>query len=352
MQYVQGMVSLHNLTTRPGDTNPIEFGSRGDIARTKLCSDFLSKPEYDAILQLDLDMDHPPDLLEWLRNDMTHGNLDMVTGHYFRRQSYPAPMLSIISLLSTDDTWSYPSLLDLPDSGLMEVACTGMGNVLIHRRVVEAVAKRLPPGDNPFAMRPMPRYAGGYHHNWGSDYAFFTLARSLGYRLWLDCAVESKHAVTFWVGRELYKIFKPHNDLTDYYFNLWWADKEIYGMNDKTVRARNDQLTYEAQGYQRKADELRAQRVQLDGAIEQCRKNFESCVTRIDENKAWLGDVPTAQVRKVGNLPIFKDEAEMKAALSGQKVAEEGDVRPAREDVYAQEAMQHVEALDKREPAA
>lgn len=351
-QYVRGMVSLHNLNLLPGDFNDVEYGGRGDASREILCTRFLMQREYDALLMLDLDMDHPPDMLDRLRKDMTDNRLDMVTGHYFRRQVFPHPMLSIVSTISDSDTYPFMPLLNLPDSGLMEIACTGMGNVLIHRKVIEAVATRLAKGDNPFAIRQMPRFAGGSAQNWGTDYAFFTLARNLGFKLWLDCAIESSHAVTLWLNRDIYKFFGPLNDLTDLYFNYFMQCKEIYGMNEQALRARIAQLKNQAEGHQANAAKIRQQRDAMTQQIETEHELFKQVLSAIKENESWLGEVPTAQVRKVGHLPVFEREEDILAAMKDGKVAEEKDVRPLRDQVYSQEAMDHVNVLDQREKQA
>ncbi len=63
-QYVKTLKTAFVIKRRPGDKLPQEeSGLRGDLARETLCNQFL-KSECDAILMLDLDMLHPPDILE------------------------------------------------------------------------------------------------------------------------------------------------------------------------------------------------------------------------------------------------------------------------------------------------
>jgi len=203
MQYMEGVLSLQKMAMRPLDYVSYLYNTSGALARGEHAVNFING-DYDAILQIDLDMDHPPNLLEQLRTSMEENDLDMVTAHYFRRQ---IPPYSVCSLPSADGEWPYPPLWDVPDKGVIELANTGMGCVLIKREVVQAVWDTLPKGDNPFYPRAMPEKSGD-HRRWGSDFAFFTMARDLGYRLWLDASVESKHGAVVWIDKALYNRYK------------------------------------------------------------------------------------------------------------------------------------------------
>lgn len=201
-QYTRSQRSFERIRTRPGDVSEIKFERRGDINRIILCKDFLAS-DADAIYLVDLDMTFHPNVLERLR---TH-DVDMVTGHYFRRQI--KPMLSICSV-SEDGTWPYHPLADIPRKGMHKVISTGMGNVLIQRSVVEAVQGMLPPGASPFAIGPMPEMVHGDHGNFGADTRFFSLAHKAGFQLWLDAhpECEAEHAATVWLNRDLYDILR------------------------------------------------------------------------------------------------------------------------------------------------
>ena len=198
-QFIKSYRSFRDIKTRDGDDlfEPEEF-TRGDVMRATMCDEFLERTEFDAIFLLDLDMIHKPDLLENLRKH----NLDMVTAHYWKRKT---PMESVIGL---GDKWPYMPLKDLPDTGLMEVSNTGFGAVLIKREVVQAVSELVAP-EHPMTLGHVPEMANG-EVNMGSDMRFFHYARSLGYKLWLDCSQESLHSCNIWLSRELYhKIREP-----------------------------------------------------------------------------------------------------------------------------------------------
>lgn len=218
-QYVKSFRSFYDLAIRDGDEkNQPEDASRGDISRMSMCDDFLEKRQFDAILLLDMDMKHPVDLLERLREH----DLDMVTAHYWKRKT---PMESIVGI---GDRWPYAPLKDLPDTGLLDIATTGFGAVLIKRGVVEAVSKSLPRGEHPMAIGPVPEMANG-EVAMGSDMRFFYYARSLGYKLWLDCSLESLHACTVWLGRTLYPKLREPDWEEDQERQRMEINKRLYG---------------------------------------------------------------------------------------------------------------------------
>jgi len=183
-----------------------------------LCDAFLRGP-YDALLMVDMDMLVPPDGLEKLR---AH-DLDMVSGHYFRRDT--SPLMSICQVIDEERNAQVP-LVDVPDSGLMEIAMTGMGFVLIKREVIEAVW-RIPNIVHPFAPGPVPEM--GHNELYGQDVRFFFYARKLGYKLWLDAGVECMHGCTVWLSKYLYDILRPHQDAEweKEWSRIRWVQKRI-----------------------------------------------------------------------------------------------------------------------------
>ena len=233
-QFVTSLDSFEEITIQPGDERKKNYTSRGDYARAKLCDEFLRRKEFNAIFLADLDMVYPQGVLEQLR----FHDLDMVTGHYFKRKNNPIE--SIVSI-SSDGTWPYYPLLEIPDDGLHEIACTGFGNVLIKREVVEAVKKMVPRGSPVFGLGPLPEMTNGDHGHFGADYRFFTLAKWAGYQLYLDASpkAEAKHAATFWIDRDLYEMLRPHQSqkrADDWKKNYAWNLK-LHGQNPKTMEA-------------------------------------------------------------------------------------------------------------------
>lgn len=234
-QYVKSLKSFYELQVRAGDIKNVpERVIRGDIARMTLCDSFLES-DCDAILMLDMDMCHPEDMLEKMRA----WDVDMVTAHYWKRST---PMESVCSV-SPDGTWPYlPLDMDTtPLEGLIEVASTGFGAVLIKRKVIEDVKESLG-GTHPFALGEAPEMSNGEHIHFGSDMRFFHKARALGYKLWLDCGLESLHASTFWLSRQLYERLREPEWEGQQLWILHQLNKKLYGENPKTVEIKLKQF--------------------------------------------------------------------------------------------------------------
>lgn len=223
-QFLKSYRSFRDMHIRDGDVRaePNEF-TRGDITRAGLCDEFLDS-KFDALLLLDLDMIHPRDMLENLRS----WDVDMVTAHYWKRQT---PMESVVGI---GDKWPYESLKEFPTSGLMEVKTSGFGAVLIKRKVIEDVAAIVPKGEHPMAIGPAPEMANG-EVPMGSDMRFFHYAQSLGYKLWLDCGVESLHACNMWLSRDLYRRLKEPDYEVGEMEKLYQLNLELYGASPETA---------------------------------------------------------------------------------------------------------------------
>lgn len=283
-QLVKGVTSFQAIIQRPGDKRAIHDGSLGEVARNMLCNKFMEDESFtgeDAILMVDLDMQHQEDMLERLRSH----NLDMVTGHYYRRQL--STMMSVVSTKS-DGTWPLIPLTDIPREGLHEIASTGMGNVLIKKKVIAAVALGLPPLAHPFSRRPLPEHSGHYM-SLGQDKAFFLMARDKGYKLWLDASIHSKHAVTLWLDHEVYDILSPRDaDKQARFFNsLFTIQVEMHGMNPKSVNLRIKTLELQHKKLEKTFEDMPATEAT---AVDRQRISFD--LHRLDwqmqENKNWL----------------------------------------------------------------
>ena len=235
-QYVKSLNAFHSLDLSPGDeVRMLDTFTRGDVTRMSFCDDFLDG-DADAIAFLDLDMLHPKHLIQRLKSH----NKDMVTAHYWKRST---PMESVCSV-SPDGTWPYVPLKDFPTDGLMEIASTGLGAVLIKREVIETVKRSLPESQHPFSLGPMPEMTNA-ETSFGSDMRFFHLARKLGYKLWLDCGLESKHAATVWLGRELYNRLREPDWEASQLNYLTAINRDLYGDNSKTRQIELERLKHE-----------------------------------------------------------------------------------------------------------
>ncbi len=239
------MRSCREITRREGDAvYESDITEQGHIVRGGFLLKFLAYTQYDAWLMLDGDQVQPADLLERLRETMDAGNLDMVTAHYYGRGTHP---VQSFCFPLGDGTWPYQPYLDPPTEGLHELACCGMGCVLIRRAVVEAVQAAQPPGQNAMDIAPMPELTGDGRPV-GSDFRFFSLARRLGYRLWLDAGVESLHTSTLLLGH------KSARALADY--TVWANDQQEtlierlkrHGMTLEALRQRQQILQARQKG--------------------------------------------------------------------------------------------------------
>ena len=197
-QNVRTIFSFVNLDKEKSDDVAHLAGKPGFVARMELVDNFLES-DCDAILLVDMDMVLPVDGLTKLR---AH-DLDMVTGHYFKRTT--APLMSVCQVINKEK-FQVP-LEDVPDSGLHEISSSGFGFVLLKREVIEAVAK-VPNISHPIAPGPCPEQK--HEAIFGQDVRFFYYAHRLGYKLWLDADVECKHATTMYTSKYLYDILRPY----------------------------------------------------------------------------------------------------------------------------------------------
>ena len=253
MQYVASIKSLFELEREAGDELFIEFRTRGDVARESMLEAFLKRKEFDVLLMLDADQSHPKSLLKQLRATMEAQDLDMVCAHYYRRET--ALIQSLCYELTGDGTYPFIPLLDMPRAGVHEIALTGMGCVLIQRRVLEAVQATLPEGMSAFAIGTLPNEAND-HQNWGTDFRFFIMARRLGYRLWLDANVESLHAVTLWLGHKSADKLMNYTKWADGTHELWEERIKLHGMNIEALKQRDRILEAREKGLNQTAEQV------------------------------------------------------------------------------------------------
>ncbi len=205
-QFVESLKSLMKVKIEPGDTpilDQIEYRYRGDVARSLHASKFMEY-DYDAIWLVDADMKFHINNLSRLREH----DKDIVTGNYFRRN---AKGKSSIIALENGKGVPYTHIGErlLPPSGLhdkiigKEITNCGFGNVLIKKHVLVDVVTSLRPFEPPLALGPFPEITDGNYPTLGADFRFFAIARSLGYKIWLDSHIEAEaqHGTVRWIGR-------------------------------------------------------------------------------------------------------------------------------------------------------
>ena len=336
--YAKGINSFRSLQLGGDDVAALHYGATGLTARKMLCSEFLRNKKYDAIAMFDLDMDFPVDTIQRLRKH----DLDMVTGHYHRRQY--SPMTSIIDV-SPDGTWPWIPLLDVPQSGLYEVASTGMGCVLIKRHVIEAVAEELPPLLHPFDNGPL-EWLTGNHMNLGQDKRFFALAKRLGYKLWLDADIKCKHALIVWMDNEFYEKNRNRESQAFIMAGLWLDNLERYGVNTKTIKLRLQALELEREHLLAEFESVK------DGKdLEELQPyvlKLNEYDNRMAECTDWITGVKASV--KFPNAPEDKRDEFQEHRLSSPDIGIDDPkaIFELREIVHQREALEFVEELDKR----
>lgn len=327
-----------------------QWRHRGDITREAFVDFFLNDESYtgeDAILLLDADQLHPPDMLEKLR---AH-DLDMVCAHCYRRNTHPIQSLCYEIGDGTFPFLPYPPK-KIPRSGLHEIAVTGFGCVLIKKKVLQAVKDTLPKGANPIAIGPMPEIVSD-HGNWGPDFRFFIRARKLGYKLWLDANIESLHSTNFWLGH------KSADYMTDY---MDWATAaqdilkirlEMYGVELEAFKQRKRLLEVRLEGFRQKALEASRNKDNA-GTDEEKQKavqehaNFSIAVYemegRIKEMNAWIEwSEKYPNITRPDQLPTTENTEKMRTVKDVIPDIEEA--KKERAKAYKATALEFIDML-------
>lgn len=155
--------------------------------RNKIVKDFLSKPEYEYLLQIDDTIIPPLDVL-----DLTLHDKDVVTPLMFAyRQDSIVPLV----LEKREGKKDYKIKNVNGDEGLVEVDSAGTGCIFIHRRVLEHPKMRFP-----------------FKNKWnkdgerilGQDLNFAQRAQDCGFKLWVHLSYIADHWTPMGL-KELYK---------------------------------------------------------------------------------------------------------------------------------------------------
>ena len=178
------------------------IGTRIDRARVSLAKGFL-KTECDYMLCLDGDMlGYTPQLLDYL----VLQNKSIISALYF---SKTYPYKPVIFSQPEGYGTSFYRIHTWPEARVIEVGGTGLGFMLIKRKVIEKV------GRGAFAMAPIPvpKYEpsklGTGNINWiGGDLGFCQEARRAGFKVWVDTSRVVLHLGVVAVGREHWEMAK------------------------------------------------------------------------------------------------------------------------------------------------
>ena len=175
-RFVSSFVNLRRVgeTHYAFNANSLIYDSR-NIFAAKAITD-----GYDRVLWLDSDMVFDPDMMERLMADMDAGDLDYVSGLFFRRRTPTSPVLyRSIEWQQTDDGLKSGAVpyRDYPADQLFEVGGSGIAAVLTSTRLLKAVWEAYGPPFNPLVQL-------------GEDLSFCWRAKQLGYRLYCDSRIK------------------------------------------------------------------------------------------------------------------------------------------------------------------
>lgn len=160
-------------------------------SRNQFCEQAI-KLEVDYILWLDSDIVFPPNTLKKLLSDIRDGDLDIVSGLYYRR-GYPyTPVLFSQLEKDSNNSATFKGVEEVPDS-LFEVAGCGFGCVLMKTDVLFDIASQ----ELNTWFSPMG--------NIGEDCSFCLRARSYGYKIYCDPTIKLGHMGYIPITRDIYE---------------------------------------------------------------------------------------------------------------------------------------------------
>lgn len=249
-------LALHSIETmqrRSGDILDIHIGTTGEQARTAIMESFLKKKEYGALLFMDADHTVPKHTAERLRGH----NLDMVSAHYVRRNFPPYPVA-----FAPDKSWPLHPMVRHPTTGLVEIGATGFGCLYVKRRVVEAVAATLRPGEPMVANYPFPEKQDSWARV-GGDLRFCTKARDLGYKLYMDMDLQIGH-MTWW-PQDMREVISQGMDRPYLYVYRETAERKLR-VNGMDIETQEAIRSHKSQ-YERKISEAQQEINELQGEI-------------------------------------------------------------------------------------
>lgn len=166
-------------------------------ARTALCK-MAMDAEADYVLWLDSDVVFQPDLMEKLMEDIQ--GRDMVTAVYHARRAPFRPVIwkTIKTGLLPTDT-QVEQYDDYPEDGLFEIEGCGFGAVLMKIGVIRDVAETFHQTFSPVT-------------GLGEDLSFCVRARSCGYKIWCDPALQIGHKGAMIINHDTFRAFRGRKE--------------------------------------------------------------------------------------------------------------------------------------------
>lgn len=167
---------------------------RIDVTRNRMAQHLLDSHEFTHLLMLDMDHQHPDDIVErlvrwWLKDPEKL----VIAGLNFRRNEPYDPLV----WFKGPDGQMYHAV-DWPD-GLLQCYTVGTGAMLVHRSVFERI--------------PGPWFCNDYSQApemdaWpGEDIGFCKLCDQAGIKVWCDTTATSPHLSQTAVGQDTYRAY-------------------------------------------------------------------------------------------------------------------------------------------------
>lgn len=165
---------------------------RTDLARNGAAIELL-KSDFTHVLMLDIDHEHPEDIIQRLAKwVLLDDNVWVVGALNFRRG---APFDPCVYYYGDDDTVYAPYDWE---QGLMECDVLGTGSILIDRRVFEAI-------EPPWFTYD---YSSAWKNHWpGEDISFSKRCREAGINLYVDTTTTSPHMIDGKVDESTFRAY-------------------------------------------------------------------------------------------------------------------------------------------------
>lgn len=166
-----------------------------DVARNDVC-EAIRKGGHDALLFLDADMVHPPDIVERL----LLARKPVVTARYHMKKP-PYSVVGYVKDPATTGPHAYRTVHYA--QGLVEIERCGAGALLIQRDVLLAVHDKIGPNYFRYQRGPEPPYDFGV----SEDFWFCKQARLAGFSIWLDWDLECGHVAPQIIGKDIHDAY-------------------------------------------------------------------------------------------------------------------------------------------------
>jgi hypothetical protein len=170
-----------------------------DKARNK-CAMHLLNSDFTHLVMLDLDHDHPPDIIyKFMKRIKEDPSRRVIGGLNFRRGAPYEPCAFV-----ERDGKSY-SVAGFEPGTIMPVSKMGCGSMIIAREVFEQL-----PGPPWF----WNDYSQAHRDIWpGEDVTFCGLCQKHGITIWLDTAITSDHMIDGRINDDVFRAYaKAHRD--------------------------------------------------------------------------------------------------------------------------------------------